>query len=126
MMDKDSGRFISIEQNQFTEFDNEIIGEGIDLVTVGRFDRMNLFASSENSNFYIYDNNRRSVIENGVFNFVPLGDQGTADCRRAYVPSSNSPEIAMIDLEDQQIKYISAGNSRIGAFTIGLSNNVCH
>lgn len=126
MMDKDSGRFISIEQNQFTEFDNEIIGEGIDLVTVGRFDRMNLFASSENSNFYIYDNNRRSVIENGVFNFVPLGAQGTADGRRAYVPSSNSPEIAMIDLEDQQIKYISAGNSRIGAFTIGLSNNVCH
>ena len=47
MMDKATGRFVSIEQHLFTEFDDEIIGEGIDLVTVGRFDRMNLLASSE-------------------------------------------------------------------------------
>ncbi|MCH2669484.1 MAG: hypothetical protein MK009_06480 [Gammaproteobacteria bacterium] len=34
MMDKDSGRFVSIEQHLFTEFDNTVIGEGIDLITV--------------------------------------------------------------------------------------------
>ncbi len=28
--------------------------------------------------------------------------------------------------EDHEIKYVSAGNNGIGAFGIGLSNNVCH
>ena len=126
MMDKDSGRFISIEQHLFTEFDNEIIGEGIDLVTVGRFDRMNLLASSENRNFYIYDNNRKAVIEQGELNFIPLDAQGAADGRRAYLASSDSGEVAVIDLEEQKVSYIKAVNGRVGAFTIGLSNNVCH
>ena len=126
MMDKASGRFVSIEQHLFTEFDDKIIGEGIDLVTVGRFDRMNLLASSENRSFYIYDNNRKSVIETGELNFVPLDAQGSSDGRRAYLASSDSPEVAVIDLEAQEVSYISAANGRVGAFTIGLSNNVCH
>lgn len=126
MMDKASGRFVSIEQHLFTEFDDEIIGEGIDLVTVGRFDRMNLLASSENRSFYIYDNNRKSVIESGELNFVPLDAQGSADGRRAYLASSDSGEVAVVDLEDQRVSYIQAANGRVGAFTIGLSNNVCH
>jgi len=126
MMDKDSGRFVSIEQHLFTEFDNTIIGEGIDLITVGRFDRLNLLASTENHNFYIYDNNRKAVIEQGKLNFIPLDAQGAADGRRAYLASSDSPEVAIIDLEDQQVSYIKAANGRVGAFAIGLSNNVCH
>lgn len=126
MMDKDSGRFVSIEQHLFTEFDNTIIGEGIDLVTVGRFDRLNLLASTENHNFYIYDNNRKAVIEQGKLNFIPLDAQGAADGRRAYLASSDSPEVAIINLEDQQVSYIKAANGRVGAFAIGLSNNVCH
>lgn len=126
MMDKATGRFVSIEQHLFTEFDDEIIGEGIDLVTVGRFDRMNLLASSENRNFYIYDNNRRSVIESGELNFVPLDAQGSADGRRAYLASRDSAEVAVIDLEAQSVRYIAAANGAVGAFTIGLSNNVCH
>lgn len=126
MMDKDSGRFVSIEQHLFTEFDNTIIGEGIDLITVGRFDRLNLLASTENHNFYIYDNNRKAVIEQGKLNFIPLDAQGAADGRRAYLASSDSPEVAIINLEDQQVSYIKAANGRVGAFAIGLSNNVCH
>lgn len=126
MMDKESGRFVSIEQHLFTEFDDVVIGEGIDLVTVGRFDRMNLLASSENRNFYIYDNNRKSVIESGKLNFVPLDALGSSDGRQAYLASSDSAEVAVIDLEEQEVSYIPAVNGRIGAFTIGLSNNVCH
>ena len=126
MMDKDSGRFVSIEQHLFTEFDNTVIGEGIDLITVGRFDRLNLLASTENHNFYIYDNNRKAVIEQGKLNFIPLDAQGAADGRRAYLASSDSPEVAIINLEDQQVSYIKAANGRVGAFAIGLSNNVCH
>ena len=49
-----------------------MVGEGIDLVTVGRFDRMNLLASSENRNYYIFDNNVRSVVDSGELNFTPL------------------------------------------------------
>ena len=126
MMDKESGRFVSIEQHLFTEFDDVVIGEGIDLVTVGRFDRMNLLASSENRNFYIYDNNRKLVIESGELNFIPLDALGSSDGRQAYLASSDSAEVAVIDLEEQEVSYIPAVNGRIGAFTIGLSNNVCH
>jgi DNA-binding beta-propeller fold protein YncE len=126
MMDEASGRFVSTEQNGFGEYEDIVIGEGINLVTVGRFDRMNLFASSNNKNFYIYDNLSKSVIESGQFRHTPLDTQGSLDGQTTYVAFSDSPEIAIIDLEDHQIRYISAGNNGIGAFGIGLSNNVCH
>jgi|TARA_B110000483_G_scaffold142539_1_gene170418 DNA-binding beta-propeller fold protein YncE len=126
MMDEASGRFVSTEQNGFGEYEDIVIGEGINLVTVGRFDRMNLFASSNNKNFYIYDNLSKSVIESGQFRHMPLDTQGSLDGHTTYVAFSDSPEIAIIDLEDYQIRYISAGNNGIGAFGIGLSNNVCH
>ena len=126
MMDKDSGRFVSIEQHLFTEFSDVVVGKGIDLVTVGRFDRMNLLASSENPNYYIFDNNVRSVVDSGELNFTPLDAAGSADGRRAYLPSADSAEVAVVDLERQRVSYIAAANNRIGAFTIGLSNNVCH
>ena len=46
--------------------------------------------------------------------WAPRIDQGIAVLR----------EHAIVDLEDHEIKYISAGNNAIGAFGIGLSNNV--
>lgn len=126
MMDKETGRFVSIDQHRFEEYEDIVVGEGIDLVTVGRFDRMNLLASSENKNFYVYDNVRRDIVEAGEFRHTPLETQGSVDGRTAYVAFQDSPEIAIVDLEDHEIKYISAGVNGIGAFGIGLSNNVCH
>ncbi len=126
MMDKETGRFVSIDQHRFEQYEDMIIGEGIDLVTVGRFDRMNLLASTENKNFYVYDNVRKAVVESGQFRHTPLESQGSVDGRTAYVAFKDSPEIAIVNLEDHQIKYIAAGNHGIGAFAIGLSNNVCH
>ena len=126
MMDKETGRFVSIDQYRFEQFEDTIVGEGIDLVTVGRFDRINLLASSENKNFFIYDNVRKAVVESGQFQHTPLDTQGYVDGRTAYVAFKDSPKIAIIDLEDHEISYITAGNNGIGAFGIGLSNNVCH
>ena len=126
MMDKETGRFLSIEQHRFEQYEDIVVGEGINLVTVGRFDRMNLLTSTENKNFYVYDNVRKAIVESGQFRHTPLDSQGSVDGRTAYVAFSDSPEIAIVDLEDHKIKYIAAGNNAIGAFAIGLSNNVCH
>ena len=126
MMDKATGRFLSVEQNRFEQYVDQIIGEGIDLVTVGRFDRMNLLASTENPSFYIYDNIQKSVVRSGKFNHVPLDALGSADGRTAYVAFQDGAEVAVIDLEKQEIRYIPAVYSGAGAFSIGLSNNVCH
>ena len=66
------------------------------------------------------------MIDSGELNFVPLDALGSSDGRQAYLASSDSAEVAVIDLEEQEVSYIPAVNGRIGAFTIGLSNNVCH
>ncbi len=126
MMDKDTGRFVSIDQHQFEQYEDTVIGKGIDLVTVGRFDRMNLLASTENRNFYVYDNVRKAVVESGQFRHTPLDSRGSVDGRTAYVAFRDSPEVAIVDLENHDIKYIAAGTNGAGAFGIGLSNNVCH
>jgi DNA-binding beta-propeller fold protein YncE len=126
MMDKDSGRFMSIEQYQFQPYADAVIGTGIDLVTVGRFDRMNLLASTENKNFYIYDNVRKAVVKSGTFHYTPLDSRGAADGRTAYVAFADGPEIAIVDMETAEVHYVAATNNGAGVFTIGLSNNVCH
>ena len=126
MMDKDSGRFVSIEQNRFEQYVDTVIGQDIDLVTVGRFDRLTLLASTENRRYFIYDNVRRSVVESGEFAHTPLDAQGSVDGRTAYVAFRDSPEVAMFDLEDREITYVQATNTGVGAFSVGLSNNVCH
>ena len=126
MMDKASGRFVSIEQSRFEQYADTVIGKGIDLVTVGRFDRLNLLASTENRRYFIYDNIRRAVVESGEFRHTPLDAQGSVDGRTAYVAFRDSPEVAIVDLEDQEITYVRATNTGVGAFSVGLSNNVCH
>lgn len=126
MMDKESGRFVSIEQNQFGQYADQTIGPGIDLVTVGRFDRMNLLASTENNRYYLFDNIRRSVSNSGELDGTPVDALGSVDGRTAFVPFGDRPEVAFIDLENGDIEYVAAGTTGIRAFAIGLSNNVCH
>jgi DNA-binding beta-propeller fold protein YncE len=126
MMDKDSGRFMSIEQFEFQPYADATLDSGVDLVTVGRFDRMNLLASSSGRKFYIYDNVRRSIVDSGTFEHTPYDTLGSADGRKAYVAFRDGPQVAFVDLESQEIEYLKAAQNGIGAFTIGLSNNVCH
>lgn len=126
MMDKESGRFLSLEQNRFEQYVDTEIGPDIDLVTVGRFDRMNLFMSTENRNYYLFDNSTRSVVESGKFEDEPLETLGSIDGRTAFVAFRDSPTVAFVDLESNDIEYIEATKNGASAFAIGLSNNVCH
>ena len=126
LMDKDSGRFLSIEQNRFESYADTQVGSGIDLVTVGRFDRMNLLSSTENRNYYLFDNVRRSVVGSGEFEHTPLDALGSVDGRTAFVAFRDGPAVAFVELESGEVSYVAATNNGIGAFTIGLSNNVCH
>jgi len=51
---------------------------------------------------------------------------GSADGKLAYVAFADLAEVAIVDLESQSIRYLPATNNGSGAFTLGLSNNVCH
>ena len=126
LMDQESGRFVTVEQQGFSQFAETRFDHGVDLVKVGRFDRMNLFMSSAHDRWYAYDNVKRSVIKSGRFNGTPIGTLGAADGKTAYVAFADSAEVAAIDLENQRVRYISATENGSAAFTIGLSNNVCH
>ena len=126
MMDADSGRFVTVEQHGFTQYADTSFEQGVDLVTVGRFDRMNVFMSSANKRWYIYDNIDKGVIESGSFRGIPIGALGAADGKTAYVAFDGVAEVAAVNLEKQTVQYIPATNNGSGAFTVGLSNNVCH
>lgn len=126
MIDKVSGRFMSVEQNRFEQFIDTEIGPDIDLVTVGRFDRINLFMSTENRNYYLFDNYTQRLVETGKFEDEPLETLGSIDGRTAFVVFRDSPSIAFVDLESNEIEYIEATKNGAGAFAIGMSNNVCH
>ena len=126
LMDQTSGRLVTVEQQGFDQYADITFDEGIDLVTVGRFDRMNVFMSSENRRWYIFDNVSKEVIKSGSFKDTPIGALGAADGKTAYIAFHNLAEVAAINLEKQTLEYIAATNNGSGAFTIGLSNNVCH
>lgn len=126
LMDEETGRFVSFEQNRFTEYADFGFNQGVDLVTVGRFDRINLFMSSNNNQYHLYDNFLRKLIGKGKFKDIPVSALASADGRTAYVAFHNSPQIAALDLESQEIKYLPAVENGIQAFTLGLSNTVCH
>jgi 2-polyprenyl-3-methyl-5-hydroxy-6-metoxy-1,4-benzoquinol methylase len=57
---------------------------------------------------------------------MPIGALGAADGKLAYVAFRDEAFVAAIDLERQSIHYIKATDSGSSAFTVGLSNNVCH
>jgi hypothetical protein len=126
MMDQESGRLVTVEQQGFDRYAETTFDEGIDLVTVGRFDRMNVFMSSANRRWYIFDNVLKEVIKSGSFKGTPIGALGAADGKTAYIAFQDLAEVAVINLEKQTLDYIVATNNGSGAFTIGLSNNVCH
>ena len=63
MMDLDTGRFVSVDQNRFEEYADIILRKGINLVAVGRFDRLNLFLSTEHERYYLFDNTARQIIK---------------------------------------------------------------
>jgi hypothetical protein len=126
MMDEDSGRLIAVEQQNFTTHIDIKMEQGIDLVTVGRFDRLNLFLSTANKRWYIYDNVKKAVTSSGSFDGTPIRALGSADGKLAYVAFDSYAGIAVVNLEKQSLKYIAATDNGSGAFTIGLSNNVCH
>jgi DNA-binding beta-propeller fold protein YncE len=126
MMDLKSGRFVSVEQRGFTDYAETKFDHGVDIVTVGRFDRMNLFLSSSSKRWSIFDNVKKEVVASGAFNGTPIDALGSADGKTAYIAFSDVAEVAAMDLEEQEVTYITATNNGSGAFTVGLSNNVCH
>jgi hypothetical protein len=99
---------------------------GVNLVVVGRFDRMNLLAGTSGKHWSIFDNVTKAIVATGEFNGRPIAALGSADGKVAYVALADSAEIAIVDLEDQSIEYAPATENGSGAFTVGLSNNVCH
>ncbi len=126
MMDEDSGRFMSVVQNQFAEYADVQFDHGVDLVTVGQFDRMNLFLSTQHKHWYIFDNVSKKIVESGEFDGQPINALGSADGKLAYVAFADVAAVAVVDLESGKVKVVAATDSGSGAFTIGLSNNVCH
>lgn len=126
MIDQENGRLVSVEQQGFTQFADFSFDQSVDLVTVGRFDRLNLFMSTENNQWSIFDNIKKSVVEQGEFNGQPISALGSADGKFAYVAFKDSAELAVVNLEKGSLEYIAATNNGSGAFTLGLSNNVCH
>lgn len=126
MMDGEKGRFVSVEQRGFDKYADLHLGHGIDIVTVGRFDRMNLFTGSDSKRWSIVDNVKKEVVARGTFNGMPVNALGSADGRFAYVAFTDVPEIAVVDLEEMAVSYVPATENGSRGFTIGLSNNVCH
>jgi len=126
MLDEENGRLVSVEQNGFTEFATAAFDHGVDLVTVGRFDRMNLFLSSSNRHWSIFDNVTQAVVASGTFKGTPIGALGAADGKLAFIAFADIAEVALVDLEDHTVKFVPATQNGSGAFTVGLSNNVCH
>ena len=71
-------------------------------------------------------NVEKAVVKRGTFKGTPIGALGAADGKLAYVAFKDEAVVAAIDLERQSIQYTKATNSCSSAFTVGLSNNVCH
>ena len=126
LMDEASGRVLTQEQGTFKEYADIPFGHGINAVAVGRFDRYNLFLSTRHPHYYFYDNLVKAQLVSGAFPGVPLKVLGSADGRTAWVAFSDLAKVAMIDLENQAIRYFPVTRNGAGDFTIGLSNNVCH
>ena len=87
---------------------------------------MNLLASTTSNSWSIFDNVRLDTIATGEFRGTPIEALGSADGKVAFVAFADLAEVAIVDLESQTIRYLPATNNGSGAFTVGLSNNVCH
>ena len=78
------------------------LGSSNALVVVGRFDRMNLLASSAGKRWSIFDNVSQKIVATGEFNGVPIEALGSADGKYAYVAFADAAEVAIVDLEDPE------------------------
>ncbi len=87
---------------------------------------MNLLASTSDKRWSIFDNVSQKIVATGEFSGHPIEALGSADGRYAFVAFADAAEVAIVDLEDQSVDYSAATDSGSGAFTVGLSNNVCH
>ena len=96
------------------------------LVAVGRFDRMNLLMSTAHRQWSVFDNVTQKIVASGEFRGSPISTLGSADGKTAYVAFADVAEVAAVDLANQAITYIPATDNGSAAFTVGLSNNVCH
>ena len=126
MLDKQSGKFTVIEQNQFTPFAEVDLPTGVDTVVVGQFDRMNLLLSSQNKHYYLFDNASKRVTLEGEFEYTPLTAQATVDGKKAFISFSDAPLVAALDFDTGAVSYIKATNTSVGISAAGLSNTVCH
>ena len=87
---------------------------------------MNLLSSTGSDRWSIFDNVKLDTIATGRFKATPIAALGSADGKLAYVAFADLAEVAIVDLESQSIHYLPATNNGSGAFTLGLSNSVCH
>ncbi len=126
LTDRESGRVMVVEQGSFRQYADIHFAQGVDLVTVGRFDRFNLFLSTAHSEYYVYDNLKKVVVTEGIFKGKPIAALGAADGKTAYIAFADIPQLAMFNLEQQAIRYFAATENGAGSFAMGLSNNVCH
>ncbi len=126
LMDTITGRFIAVEQNRFTTYVDTTLGEGIDIVTSGRFDRISLFLSTQNEHFYRYDNIKKQIVSTGQMGGKPINAQGSVGGEKTYVALADSPEIIVVDMANGETTSIAATNNGAGAFAVGATNNVCH
>ncbi len=126
LTDQESGHVVVIEQGSFREYADIQFAQGVDLVTVGRFDRFNLFLSTAHSEYYVYDNLKKALVSEGIFKGRPVAALGAADGKTAYIAFTDIPQLAMFNLEQQAIRYFDATDNGSGTFAMGLSNNVCH
>lgn len=126
MLDEENGKFTAIQQHQFLPFAEADLGSGIDTIVVGQFDRMNLILSTKNKNYYLFDNNSKTVTLEGEFEYIPLSAEATADGKTAFISFTEAPLFAAIDLDNGSISYFDATNNGVGTSAAGLSNTVCH
>jgi len=126
VMDERTGRFSVFDQQRFEPWAEVELEGGADLVSVGRFDRLNLLSSTMHRAYGIYDNIERRMVSRGEFPGTPLDSQGAADGRTAYVAFRDRPEVAVIDIETQKVRFIAAVEHGVADFVVGLTNNVCH
>ena len=126
LMDKESGQFRAIEQHRFSTHVDFQFDTGIDLVAVGRFDRVSLFMSSTNNRYHVFDNLTQKLIGTGTLKDTPKLVQASADGRTAFIVFKSLPDIGAFNLEKLDLNYFTATQHGVSGFTLGLSNNVCH
>ncbi len=126
LMDQTSGRFTAYDQFHFEMFADVVMERGLNMMAIGRFDRMNLLLSDSHRRWQIFDNMTRKIVRHGEFSGSPIGVLGAAGGEVAYVAFSDIDQVAAVNLESGEITYVGATMNGAGVFTLGLSNNVCH